>query len=161
MTNSELFYQTYIKTPLSTATGYSYVDGWVRVHLDELKKNSKNHRVNVNKAPTFPIFASHCLEDVYLSWSLTKFSIRRTVVVSGAIDVGDKLTIDTRLQKLYRDAIKQILSSIARSPEYIKDAPKMALNNAKFSIPDDELPYAMFELTITITTQEDISQWLS
>ena len=137
-----------------------YVDGWVKVHLDELKRNSKPHHVIAKDRPKFPVVASHGLEDIFTKWSLANFTTQRTVVVSGAIDVKDKATIDSRLQSLYRTCIKAILTSILASPDFVKDVPKFALNNAKFSIPDDELMYAMFELNITITTQENINTWL-
>jgi len=161
MINSELFYQAHIQDVLRNLDGVSYVDGWVKLHLDEMKKNSKAYQVNVDRAARFPVLASHGLEDVFTAWSPDKFTVRRTVIVSGAIDVGDKLTIDTRLQALYRRTIKAILESVMSGVGAVRDAPKFALNNSKFSIPDDDLPYAMFELTITLTTQENTKEWLN
>lgn len=161
MQNAEHYYNNFIQSPLKNLEDHTYVDGWVHVYLEDLKKNSKSNTIHRKGAPKFPVVASHCLDDQFIGWSLSKFQIRRVVVVSGAIDIRDKLTIDSRLQTLYRTCINAIIKNMKADPNYIRDAAKFSLNNSKFSIPDSSLEYAMFELTITIQTQEDAEQWES
>ena len=158
MLNAEKLFTNHIKTPMSNLEGTTFIDGWVRIFLEDLKRNSRKGTV-ANPAepkPSFPIIAAHVTEDTFSKWNLSKFSVLRQVVISGAIDVKDRIDIDSRLQTLYRDVIASVVGSL----DPVKDINRLTLQNAKFSIPDDDSEYAMFELIITTNTVEDLLEWL-
>lgn len=153
---AEALIAKHINTPINNLDGVDTIDGWVKVYLDDLKRNSRaGIRVDLNTKAKFPIVATHVLDDVFKKWNLATFTLQRTVVISGAVDVKDRTNIDSRLQSLYRSVILNIVKSL----DPVKDASKLSFHNAKFSIPDDDSEYAMFELMITTNTQEDISRW--
>lgn len=157
MINAEKIFNNNIKKPLSEMNGVFYVDGWVKVYLDDLKRNTRSTSVQNVKRPKFPIVAAHVVEDVFAAFNLEQFTVRRQIVISGAIDVKNKEDIDARLQTLYRNAISVIIKTL----DPVIDKSKLTLNNSKFSIPDDDSEYAMFELIITTNTSEDIYKWVT
>lgn len=157
MINAETIIDNHIKTPLKNMTDVFYVNGWVKIYLDELQRNNKAAAPQNVLRPKFPIVAVHVIEDTFTTWNLEQFTVQRQIVISGAIDVKSRTDIDSRLQTLYRDTIKAMVESL----DPVKDKNKITLNNSKFTIPDDSTDYAMFELMITTTTHEDTTKWLT
>lgn len=159
MLNAEKLILDKIKTPIANMTGVYTIDGWVRIYLEDLKKNSRAGTVAVpgKPKPKFPIVAVHVTEDGFTKWNTEKFTAIRQIVVSGAVDVKDRTDIDSRLQTLYRNVIASIVTKL----DPVVDLKKLTFNNAKFSIPDDDSEYAMFELIITTNTTEDIKEWIA
>ena len=156
MINAEALVTNNITKPITDMEGVTVIDGWVKVYLEDLKRNNKKGTVVTPATKDkFPVIAIHISEDTFSKWSLEKFMVVRQVTISGAVDLKSKTDIDVRLQKLYRSVISAIVTSL----DPVKDVNKITFNNARFSIPDDDSDYAMFELIITTKTNEDISTW--
>ena len=157
MLNADAIINKHMKNPLKAMDGFFYVNGWVKIYLEDLARNNKAGAPMNTKRPKFPIVAVHVIDDVFTDYDLESFTIQRSIVISGAIDVETKDDIDSRLQTLYRDVIKTMVKTL----DVVKDKTKIKLNNSSFTIPDDSTDYAMFELMITTSTHEDTLKWLT